>query len=297
MSDSTGRIVGAGHTAPIMITDDHKSTGAKLFQPDSQDIEASSATPNIPTKPGSKRKHADGFDSSKKRARSTLESATASPRSSIASLDSPSAIPTREASPAHMFNHSFASLASASPSTPPTSDGSHLELPLLPLTSALSPSMGDNADPMLGQAFSPTIFFPTTPPSPGVIPSNVFAQNITPSAAMPQYPFMFFQPTQSSLATPKPKVHRLIPAQGPTHGGIEVTVLGANFLAGMQLDCVFGDAVASSTHRWSENTLVCVLPPRTSSGVVEVWFKGLAKDEDSSPPCLFTYTDESDRSL
>src|ERR1700733_727775 len=55
--------------------------------------------------------------------------------------------------------------------------------------------------------------------------------------------------------------------------------------------------MASSTQRWSDNTLVCILPPRATSGVVAVWFSGLQKDEDGTPPCLFTYTDESDRAL
>src|SRR5258707_4282315 len=55
--------------------------------------------------------------------------------------------------------------------------------------------------------------------------------------------------------------------------------------------------MASSTQRWSDNTFVCILPPRPTSGVVAVWFNGIQKDEDGTPPCLFTYTDESDRAL
>ncbi|KAJ2925125.1 hypothetical protein H1R20_g11951, partial [Candolleomyces eurysporus] len=83
------------------------------------------------------------------------------------------------------------------------------------------------------------------------------------------------------------------------HGGIEVTVLGANFHPSIQLNCIFGDVAASSTQRWSENTLVCVLPPRAVPGVVAVWFEGFPKVEDplSSPASLFTYLDESDRAL
>lgn len=76
-----------------------------------------------------------------------------------------------------------------------------------------------------------------------------------------------------------------------------MTVLGENFHHVLQLNCVFGDVPASSTQRWSDNTLVCVLPPRASPGIVSVWFEGLEKTNDPSLPALFTYTDESDRAL
>jgi len=112
-------------------------------------------------------------------------------------------------------------------------------------------------------------------------------------------PFLFYNPSPpSSMSTlPLPKIHRLIPACGPTHGGIEVTVLGANFCPSIQLNCVFGDVTASSTQRWSDNTLVCILPPQAVPGVVAVWFEGLGKEDDNTLPSLFTYSDESDRAL
>ena len=99
------------------------------------------------------------------------------------------------------------------------------------------------------------------------------------------------------MTLPLPRIHRLIPAVGPTFGGIEVTVLGANFHPTMQLNCVFGSTVSTSTQRWSDNTLVCLLPPSPTPGQVHVWFEGLPKEEDGTPPCLFTYTDETDRAL
>ena len=115
-------------------------------------------------------------------------------------------------------------------------------------------------------------------------------------------PYMLFDATPQqpqSLQLQLPTIHRLIPNSGPMHGGIEVTVLGANFHPSIQLNCIFGDVAASSTQRWSENTLVCVLPPRAVPGVVAVWFEGFPKVEDplSSPASLFTYSDESDRAL
>jgi uncharacterized protein len=108
---------------------------------------------------------------------------------------------------------------------------------------------------------------------------------------------MFFPEPHPMTPPPHPRIHRLIPSSGPIIGGIEVTVLGSNFHPSLQLQCIFGDVVASSTQRWSDNTLVCILPPRATLGVVAVWFNGLQKEDDGTPPCLFTYTDESDRAL
>ena len=81
------------------------------------------------------------------------------------------------------------------------------------------------------------------------------------------------------------------------HGGIEVTILGANFVPG--LTCVFGDSPATNTQLWSENTIVCVLPPSSCPGPVVVSFKA-ERGAQGSPPGglqLFTYLDTSDRAL
>ncbi|KAI7904366.1 uncharacterized protein BX663DRAFT_504824 [Cokeromyces recurvatus] len=67
-----------------------------------------------------------------------------------------------------------------------------------------------------------------------------------------------------------PQLERLVPSQGPTYGGIEVTLLGSGFYQG--LTCLFGDHVATTTF-WNENTLVCILPPATHTGPVVVSFK------------------------
>lgn len=114
------------------------------------------------------------------------------------------------------------------------------------------------------------------------------------------YSLMQPQPDTAAASTlPTPKIHRLIPSTGPTFGGIEVTVLGSNFDPSVLYNCVFGDVVSSSTTRWSENTLVCVLPPRSTAGVVPVTLEGFKAEEENpaAEPVLFTYTDESDRSL
>jgi uncharacterized protein len=120
-------------------------------------------------------------------------------------------------------------------------------------------------------------------------------QRIFDSSSFPIYPSLPFPPEP----LPPPKIHRLIPSSGPTTGGIEITVLGSNFHSSLPLECVFGGTVASSTHRWSDNTLVCVLPPRATPGVVSVDFTNIKQEggRDEGMSCLFTYVDESDRQL
>ena len=103
---------------------------------------------------------------------------------------------------------------------------------------------------------------------------------------------------QSSAAAPPPapRISRLIPGEGPVHGGIEVTVLGENFVR--DLVCVFGDSPAVPTHFWSSNTLVCILPPAANPGPVVVGIKGVPLTvEQGNGLQLFTYKDDSDRSL
>ncbi|KAI8388132.1 uncharacterized protein BYT42DRAFT_611201 [Radiomyces spectabilis] len=99
----------------------------------------------------------------------------------------------------------------------------------------------------------------------------------------------------SPLANERPQLQRLIPNEGPTYGGQEVTILGNNFRPGMT--CLFGDVEASSTHYWSPNTLVCILPPAREPGTVVVSFKEHPMVMDSQEVTLFTYYSENDRAL
>ncbi|KAG8890680.1 SPT3 Dosage dependent suppressor of Ty-induced promoter mutations-like protein [Tulasnella sp. 332] len=99
------------------------------------------------------------------------------------------------------------------------------------------------------------------------------------SALLAHYPSsMTSQPpaqasSSSAPQAPAPTIHHLIPSSGPMHGGIKVTILGANFRPSHE--CVFGDTLATSTQMWSENTIVCILPPSPSPGPVVVGFKGI----------------------
>ncbi|KAI8070376.1 hypothetical protein BC940DRAFT_253898 [Gongronella butleri] len=92
-----------------------------------------------------------------------------------------------------------------------------------------------------------------------------------------------------------PKLHRLIPSEGPVYGGSEVTVLGSNFYEG--LTCLFGENPAVPTHCWSANTLLCILPPAPQAGPVVVSFKEHPLMLEGQDVVLFTYFDESDRAL
>jgi hypothetical protein len=319
MMDDAGRIVGAGTSRPIMITDDHKSSsggpisrhasmvphifaGVDTEWPsagvvDMTEMRAPSKRKQTPaakesTKAARKRAKPYNTNNRSKTSRETSVSSSSSPATSHSALP-----PTR--SPTPPYNSAQAS------SQPQLTlfQGHELEPGVSPSETMLTgrdqvSDIFTGLDALMPQLATPK---PETHPSP-TQPSSSSA-HFTPqgSAVMPHnpMPFIFFDPGPpppiSSL--PLPKIHRLIPACGPTHGGIEVTVLGANFHPSVQLNCVFGDTIASSTQRWSDNTLVCVLPARPTAGVVAVWFDGCPKEEDGTPPSLFTYSDESDRAL
>lgn len=96
-----------------------------------------------------------------------------------------------------------------------------------------------------------------------------------------------------------PHITKMIPAEGPTTGGIEITVLGENFTEGLQ--CVFGDTPSTCTRVWASTTLVCLLPPRFRPGPVIVSLQHgaptLGSPVPNQPLQLFTYIDATDRAL
>ncbi|KAI8337235.1 hypothetical protein BC941DRAFT_452831 [Chlamydoabsidia padenii] len=91
-----------------------------------------------------------------------------------------------------------------------------------------------------------------------------------------------------------PQLERLVPSQGPTYGGVEVTILGSGFYRG--LSCLFGEHAASTVY-WNPNTLVCVLPPAATAGPVVVSFKEHPIVLEGQDVALFTYYDASDQAL
>lgn len=89
-----------------------------------------------------------------------------------------------------------------------------------------------------------------------------------------------------------PSVLRAIPPAGPTRGGIEVTLLGTNFVPG--LIAQFGDAPAVQTQFWSDTTVIAHLPPSAQAGTVAVTFQGL---DSAANPAQFTYVADGDAKL
>ncbi|KAK7005762.1 protein MGA2 [Favolaschia claudopus] len=279
MMDHNGRIVGTGTSRPIMITDDHKTPVPKLDVNaglTSMDLEWSrsgsvaDSTPEIRA-PSKRKKDAVG---GKRRTKpyEVAKPGRVSREASVGDAPSPSS--------------SYAETRSPTPNlVGPTLLPSSLESDSSGEAPATPPDFADVSMAAIGTDAECITF---ASPSPTSIMQQVM-------------PFVFgdaSQPSQS-LTLPNPTIHRLIPNSGPTHGGTEVTILGANFHPSLQLDCIFGDVVAGATQRWSDNTLVCILPPRPMPGVVEVWFNNFPRSADSTAPSssLFTYSDDSDRAL
>ena len=96
-----------------------------------------------------------------------------------------------------------------------------------------------------------------------------------------------------------PVINKIVPAEGPIAGGIEVTCLGSGFFNGLEV--VFGNSPATTTTYWGETTLVCLLPPADRPGVVPVTFKHM--NENFAPALRttgkqsFMYVDEEEQDL
>ena len=107
-----------------------------------------------------------------------------------------------------------------------------------------------------------------------------------------QIPFNILLPPSHA-----PIISRIVPSEGPIRGGIEITILGQNFEDG--LTACFGDIQASRTTRWGECTLVCLLPPASNPGPVQVTLKGhnVPEQYNQDESNIFTYLDDSDKAL
>lgn len=347
MLDHTGRIVGTGTTKPIMITDDHKSTGVN-----GQKVSIEFGSQLDWTVPGTesqeaapkRKKSATGVERTKKRARpydaygrvsklhrqsssgslqspSELTSAFATRASSPLqnALPPPLQIVTSVASPTPSFTYSDQPPSSNSVTGSDAPESATSTAVASPLMSAFDhnpsiveyigngfnmdvamPDCSDIESPALSyqEHVNPPFASPPQAPVPQTMPEPMNLAVPVPAPPPMAMPFMLFKhDPPPSISFPPPRIHRLIPSSGPTFGGIEVTVLGANFHPTMHLNCVFGGTPSTATQRWSDNTLVCILPPSVAPGQVHVWFEGLPKEDDGTPPCLFTYTDETDRAL
>ena len=111
------------------------------------------------------------------------------------------------------------------------------------------------------------------------------------SAQAPQQRSIIMPPTRE-VSLDAPTISRMIPAEGPLQGGIEITILGCGFYPGMT--AMFGDTPAVPTHCWSPTTLVCILPPATNAGPVPLTLKEHPYNMGAK---IFTYVDDTDRAL
>ncbi|KAF8315831.1 hypothetical protein DL93DRAFT_2078545 [Clavulina sp. PMI_390] len=326
MADANGRVVGRGSTPPIMITDDHKSVVKVTPQappPEEEEIQPAKRKRRLARDPDPV--EVEREPRAKRRAKeqtppSSVPSAASTPQASGTSFFPQQYSQRFDSSP--RFTHPSAH-ASQSPSTFTTAPSS----PIISALNAPSPS-GSGVFlhyPVTNEAQLP----PTAKPSIALNESHYLPpvdeletlQSLASasSVASPvsvhdiaQVPAASIFSTLTAFGTappegpnpgPSPQIHRLIPSSGPTHGGIEVTVLGSNFMP--TLRCVFGDTVAASTQMWSETTLVCLLPPSATPGPVVVSFEGmpLAVGGGAGPGAngqglqLFNYLDNSDRAL
>jgi uncharacterized protein len=142
----------------------------------------------------------------------------------------------------------------------------------------------------------PTSSLPSTLSSPG---STSLSPGMSPFAPM-GFSTVFQPNLQVAFPPPPlhPKIDRLIPAQGPMHGGIEITLLGSNFRPDMNVHVVFGGSLAAETQFWSNNVLICKLPPSQRPGPVTVILTGVPEEaQPASASPIFTYTDDGDRDL
>lgn len=106
-----------------------------------------------------------------------------------------------------------------------------------------------------------------------------------------------WNPPPPPPAAPRPTIARLVPNDGPTHGGIEVTILGENFSPTMV--CTFGEFQAVTVQSYGPTTLVCMLPPSPIAGPVAVSIRDPQSAVTDPRPsgAIFTYRDTSDQKL
>ncbi|KKZ62950.1 hypothetical protein EMCG_02660 [[Emmonsia] crescens] len=107
------------------------------------------------------------------------------------------------------------------------------------------------------------------PGSPG--PGNHFQSPTNPPAGPVMSNQMWGIPPPNPPNRLPTMIHKLVPSEGSTTGGSEVTLLGSGFYPGMEV--VFGDTLATTTTFWGDKCLNCLTPPALQPGTVPVVFK------------------------
>lgn len=149
----------------------------------------------------------------------------------------------------------------------------------------------------MAQLYSaPASKHPSRAPSPNGLRNSVASTNQFARELMSN---VFTSPTNLNQPRAPPIMHKIIPNEGPTVGGIEVTVLGAGFHQGLEV--WFGNNKATTTTFWGESSLVCLLPPSESTGVVPVRFNSPAahpaRAAGNPATLLFKYIDVNEDQL
>ncbi|KAK2764268.1 hypothetical protein FQN54_008960 [Arachnomyces sp. PD_36] len=149
---------------------------------------------------------------------------------------------------------------------------------------------------------APSSAHPSRPGTPGASSRGSFQeQNIL--ASLNQASSNQLWPSSGSTQRLPSIIHKLVPAEGSTTGGTEVTLLGSGFYPGMEV--VFGDTLATTTTFWGEKCLNCLTPPALQPGTVPVVFKhehpnfgpGLPNRNQPMIPRQLSYRYVDDREL
>jgi len=291
MKDYTGKEIATGMSPPIMITDDHKSSKVKTGR----------------KRPRTEYEHPVAPDVS------ALMRNTHSPRfTNIASSHSPGTpalSPVPEANAFALFNNIASAVHKQQPSLLPNQQSKPNVMPATTPSPKTEQLHSFNAQQIKQERDVGA--FPSFDQDFNIADTTIGSSRASPNQNKAQGPMLdglqmlqSQRPAHHLLSPPPesrnhersaPRLHRLIPNEGPTYGGIEVTVLGSGFHEG--LTCMFGDSPAIPTHCWSPNTLVCILPPSATSGTVVVSFKEHPLVVEGQDVVLFTYFNESDRAL
>ncbi|ORX92689.1 hypothetical protein K493DRAFT_408729, partial [Basidiobolus meristosporus CBS 931.73] len=262
MKDYTGQVIATGMSPPIMITDDHKSSK---------------------------------FKSNRKLRKAEYDRALKAANAD-SPLSTPSAIPSPAPTPITMSPSLVTSLSAPQQISPPVSPTNLTSLSStsshhLSLTSVQSRL---NLPRLTAQEIQNQFLKSITTFGQETVNESDVAK-LEESLSLDGATTESVEAQLLSIQS-RPRLSRVVPAEGPMYGGVEITVLGSDFHEG--LTCLFGSTPANATHYWSSNTLVCILPPSPSPGPVVVSFKEYQFDsscEDSV--VLFTYIDETDRAL
>lgn len=94
-----------------------------------------------------------------------------------------------------------------------------------------------------------------------------------------------------------PVILKVLPVDGPTSGGIEVSILGSGFRQGQ--DIYFGETKATTTTYWADSAMTCLLPPYSQPGHVPVSVRASNGQMQSlpRPQATFLYKDDDQDEL